>query len=249
MVYANGKVAGTLFFIAATQFVICLFVSEALYPGYSIADNYISDLGVGSSAMVFNSSVFLLGLLVLIGTYFLQRAFREFKVLTVVLMLTAIGAMGVGIFTEDFGIIHTVVSLIAFLFGGLSTIFSIICSYVHKIKLVEMSFSIIAVVLGLIALGALVLFAGKIYFRARCRRNGTHDRLSTFHVGSWIWRISNCALGKNRRLSRNRSNVHYACCLLKTNPPEVSAQLPSVMNKKCYSCCSSLEKLGRAGRI
>jgi hypothetical membrane protein len=99
----------------------------------------------------------------LIGTYFLQRAFKEFTILTVLLVLTSIGAMGVGIFTEDFGTIHTVVSLIAFLFGGLSAIFSVMCSYIHKSKLVEMPFSIIAVILGLITLGALTLLAGHIY--------------------------------------------------------------------------------------
>jgi hypothetical membrane protein len=66
--------------------------------------------------------------------------------------------MGVGIFTEDFGVIHSVVSLIAFLFGGLSAIFSVVCSYVHEFKLVKMPFSVIAVILGLMTLGALVLF-------------------------------------------------------------------------------------------
>ena len=118
MAYSSGKVAGALFFIAVTQFVLGLIVSEALYSGYSISDNYISDLGVGPSWMIFNSSVFLMGLLLIIGAYFLQRAFN-FELLTVLLVLTAIGAMGVGIFTEDFGTIHSVVSLIAFLFGGL----------------------------------------------------------------------------------------------------------------------------------
>lgn len=157
MAYSSGKVAGALFFIAVTQFVLGLIVSEALYSGYSISDNYISDLGVGSSSMIFNSSVFLMGLLLIIGAYFLQRTF-DFKILTVLLVLTAIGAMGVGIFTEDFGTIHSVVSLIAFLFGGLSAIFSVICSYVHKFKLLEMPFSVIAVILGLMSLGALVLF-------------------------------------------------------------------------------------------
>jgi hypothetical membrane protein len=157
MVYSNGKVAGALLFIAATQFVFGLIVSEALYSGYSIADNYISDLGVGPSAMYFNSSVFLMGLLMIIGAYFLQRAF-DFKILTVLLVLTAVGAMGVGVFTEDFGVIHSVVSLIAFLFGGLSAIFSVVCSYVHKFKLVKMPFSAIAVILGLMSLGALILF-------------------------------------------------------------------------------------------
>jgi hypothetical membrane protein len=163
MVYSSGKVAGALILIAVTQFVLGLIVSEALYPGYSVSQNYISDLGVGPSSMIFNSSVFLLGLLLAIAAYFLQRAF-DFKILTVLLVLTAIGAMGVGVFTEDFGTIHGVVSLIAFLFSGLSAVFSVICSYVHDFKLLKMPFSVIAVILGLMTLGALVLFMGNIYF-------------------------------------------------------------------------------------
>ena len=49
MKYAAEKVAGTLFLVATSQFVIGLVVAEALYPGYSISSNYISDLGVGAS--------------------------------------------------------------------------------------------------------------------------------------------------------------------------------------------------------
>ncbi len=153
MTYSNGKVAGTLFFIAASQFILGLVVAEALYPSYNISTNYISDLGVGPSSMVFNTSVFLMGLFLIIGTYFLQRAFN-FKVLTVLLFLTAIGAMGVGVFTENSGTIHTVVSLIAFLFGGLSAIAS--C------RLLKLPFSAIAIILGAMSLGALALFAAKI---------------------------------------------------------------------------------------
>ncbi len=181
MAYSNGKVAGALFFIGVTQFVLGVIVSEALYSGYSVSDNYISDLGVGSSAMIFNSSVFLMGLLVIIGAYFLQRAFR-FEVLTGLVILTAIGVMGVGIFTEDFGAIHGVVSLMAFLFSGLSAIFSVLCSYVHKFPLVKMPFSAISIVLGLMALGALGLFGGQIYLGLGA---GGMERMIAYPVLMW----------------------------------------------------------------
>lgn len=161
MKLSNGKVAGALLFIATTQFVLALIVSEALYPGYSTSTNYISDLGVGPSAILFNSSVFIFGLLLAISTYYLQRAF-DYTLLTVLLALTSIGAMGVGVFTEDYITIHTVVSLIAFLFGGLSAIFSAICSYVHEFKLLKTPFSIITVILGVISLGALTLLIGNM---------------------------------------------------------------------------------------
>lgn len=97
----------------------------------------------------------------LIGAYFLQRAF-DYRILTVLLVLTAMGAMGVGVFTEDFGPIHSVVSLMAFLFGGLATIFSAVCSRVNQLKLLKMPFSVIVAALGLMSLGSLVLFIAKV---------------------------------------------------------------------------------------
>jgi len=154
MVYSKCKIAGLLFFIAATQFVLGLIVAEALYPGYTVSNNYISDLGIGPSSMIFNISVFLLGLFLIIGTYFLQSAFNV-KILTVLLLLTAIGAMGVGIFTENSEPTHVIVSLIAFLFGGLSAIFSY--------RLIKLPFSILSIILGLMSLIALILYGANKY--------------------------------------------------------------------------------------
>jgi len=182
MASTDGKVAGALIFVAVTQFALCLTISEALYSGYSIYGNYISDLGVGPSSIIFNSSVFLLGLLLIIGTYFLQRAFREYKALTVMLILTSIGAMGVGVFTEDFEMMHSVVSFIAFLFSGLSAIFSVICSRVHKFKLLKMPFSIITVILGVMCHGALLVFIGKIDFGLGV---GGIERMIVYPVLMW----------------------------------------------------------------
>jgi len=163
MAYSNRVVAGALILIGATQFVIGMIVSEALYPTYSTGRNYISDLGVGPSALIWNSSVLLMGLLVLVGAFFLQRAFR-FELLTVTLVLTGVGAMGIGVFTEAFGVLHMIVSFIAFLFGGLSAIFSVLCSRVHKFPLVKMPFSALSIILGLMTLASLALFGSGVYW-------------------------------------------------------------------------------------
>jgi hypothetical membrane protein len=114
-----------LFFIADTQFVLCLIIAEALYLGYSVASNYISDLGVGPSALVFNASVFLIGLLLLGGTY-LQRHNHNLKTVNILLLLMAVGALGVGILAraKDFTLAHGAVSSAAFFFAGLSAITS-----------------------------------------------------------------------------------------------------------------------------
>ncbi|DAC72181.1 MAG TPA: hypothetical protein DSN98_06545 [Thermoplasmata archaeon] len=154
MVYSNGKVAGIFFFIAASQFVLGLIVAEALFPGYSISTNYISDLGVGPSSMVFNMSIFLTGLLSIIGVYFFQRTFNH-KVMTIVLIITAVATMGVGIFTENSEPMHMITSFFAFLFSGLSAIVS--C------RIMKYPFNIIVTFLGLINLSALILFIGNIY--------------------------------------------------------------------------------------
>lgn len=150
MKHANGKAAGTLVFIGAVQFILCLIIAEALYPAYSVSENYISDLGVGASAPIFNTSVFVLGLTAVASVYFMP-SFVQDKIFITFLTLCGIGAMGVGVFPENYGVIHTLFSLIAFLFGALSAIKS------YKIQKPPLSY--LAVVLGLISLAALVLFA------------------------------------------------------------------------------------------
>ncbi len=151
MARPNGRTAGVLFLVASAQLILGLMVAEALYSGYSVADNYISDLGVGPSSVVFNSSAFLFGVLSIVGAYFLPRTV-DFRVLTVPLILMAIGAMGVGVFTSAFTTIHGAVSLMAFGFGGLSAIASF--------KVSRSPLSMISVILGAMTLGALALFAG-----------------------------------------------------------------------------------------
>jgi hypothetical membrane protein len=150
MSYPKGTAAGVIFLIAATQFMLCLIIAEATYPGYSVSGNYVSDLGVGPSALVFNSSVFLLGLLILFGTYFLRHT-PKFKTEDILLLLMAIAAMGVGIFTKDFTLPHGAVSSAAFFFAGLAAIFSF--------QVLKKPLSIISIILGAMTLTALALFS------------------------------------------------------------------------------------------
>lgn len=150
MLFTQEKAAGMLYILAATQFLLCLIIAEALYPGYSISSNYISDLGVGPSAIVFNSSVFILGLILLSAVY-LQRGNPNFKILNILLAIMAIASMGVGIFTEDFTYLHAPIAFVAFVFGGLFAIASA--------KIVKKPFSLISIILGVMTLTALALYA------------------------------------------------------------------------------------------
>ena len=164
--------AGILFFIADTQFVLCLIIAETLYPGYSVSSNYISDLGVGPSAIVFNSSVFLLGLMLLAGTYF-QRHNQDLKTVNTMLLLMAIGAMGVGIFTKNYTLPHGAVSSAAFFFAGLSAITSS--------KILPKPLSQISIVLGAMTLAALTLFSAGIITSGSLTSTEAFD--SGFYLG------------------------------------------------------------------
>jgi hypothetical membrane protein len=150
MAIQRERLAGAFFFVAVTQFVICLVVSEGWCPGYSLSLNYVSDLGVGPSSIVFNSSVFLLGVLIALGAYFL-RYVSPLVTVRRLLFLMAVGAMGVGVFTKDFPIAHGVVSSAAFFFSGLAALGSA--------KVLEKPFSSISIALGAMTLVALGLYS------------------------------------------------------------------------------------------
>ena len=172
MAYSREKVAGVLFFVAAAQFVFGIAVSEALYSGFSVSANYISDLGIGPSAVVFNSSAFLAGLLLLVGLYFLRRV-PGFKTVNVLLFLMAVGVMGIGVFTKNFRMAHGAVATAAFFFAGLSALSSF--------KVLKKPLSLISIVLGVMTLGALALFSLGMVTSGSLTSDIAYD--STFYLG------------------------------------------------------------------
>lgn len=172
MARSKGEIAGVLFLVAGAQFVLGLTVAEALYPGYSLAEKYISDLGIGPSAVIFNSSAFLLGLLLLIGTYFL-RDISNSKIISMLLFLTAFGAMGIGVFTKNMPLAHGAVASAAFFFAGLSAISSF--------RLLKKPLSLISLILGIMTLAALALFSSGMITSGSLTSNIAYD--SDFYMG------------------------------------------------------------------
>ncbi len=117
------NIAGVLLFVFAVQFAIILFVTEALYPHYSVANNYISDLGVGPTGWIFDTSISLLGIAVIGSAYFVYLGFNV-KVFPILIALTGLGALLVGVFNENFGSIHGYVSDFTFILGPLTAIYA-----------------------------------------------------------------------------------------------------------------------------
>ena len=157
------RAAGASLFVGAVQFVTGMHLAEYLYPGYSVSGNFISDLGATCrvactvyqpSASIFNSSVILLGLLILSSSYFIWREFRS-SLITALFCLSGLGAIGVGLFPETAGVLHVIVSFITFFFGGLGAI--------AASKVVKVPFSYFSILMGIASITALVLFGANIY--------------------------------------------------------------------------------------
>lgn len=141
---------------------MALIVSEAVFPGYSVSANHISDLGADCastcfisqpSAAIFDASVFLLGLAGFVAGYLILRG--RFRVTGALVMIGGLGAMGVGVFPETTGGLHVLVSFIAFFFTGAAAISSL--------RLLRPPMSYFAIVLGVFTLVALALYASGTY--------------------------------------------------------------------------------------
>jgi len=174
MKYDNKSIAGLLVFVGGVQCVLGIIIAEALYPGYSTSENWISDLGIGPSALIFNSSVFLLGVLGIIGTYFIHRVFNS-RLFSILLAIANMSAIGVGLFTEDFGIVHTIFAVILFLFIGLTAILSY--------KLQKPPLSYLSVLLGALALLAIVLVGSETYLGLG---KGGMERMIAYPALLWV---------------------------------------------------------------
>lgn len=183
MKYPATKIAGSLLFVGAAQFMMGMLVAEALYPGYSVSQNYISDLGatcngsctiVQPSSTIFNLSVIGLGVLGIVGAYFIWSGFRSVSVSSL-FAVAAIGAMGVGLFPETTGIYHSVFSLITFLFAGASAIASS--------RLQRAPLSYFSVLLGGLTFVALALFMSRNYLGLG---PGGMERMIVYPVLIWL---------------------------------------------------------------
>lgn len=116
MIRTNYLIIGLLFSLMAAQFMIVLMLGAAIAPDYSIHSNAISDLGViPQTALLFNSSLFVFGLLVVIAAY-LYHPYHNRYYITLLFIIAGIGAIGVALFPLDNPGIHGVFALIAFLF-------------------------------------------------------------------------------------------------------------------------------------
>lgn len=175
----RGTVGGILFGACAVFFFLML-LAEFLYPGYSTSRNHISDLGVGPfpSDLLFNSAVFLFGLLGVIAAVLLYRGEGD-RTFCAVLAVAGAGAMGVGLFPENVPVPHSLSALLAFAGSAVVAILSY--------RVVGPRLGRIGAVLGTTSLVALVLFVSGLHLGLG---GGGMERLVLYPSLIWLGAVS-----------------------------------------------------------
>jgi hypothetical membrane protein len=154
MKYDNKKFAGLLFIVAVVEYVLAIIISEAVYSGYSVGQQMVSELGdwslAGNNAAILNTSVILYGLLVIIGAYYIQRIFKN-RIFTSLLIVHGISTALAGVVALDISFpVHGLFAMVAF--------FTIVASAIMSYKFEKPPLSYISIILGAITIPAIILF-------------------------------------------------------------------------------------------
>ncbi len=190
LVHRSVHHGAILLVVGAVEFIAAMIITQIGYgrtfdwgSSYSLSNNYISDLGaqncgpfatgsLGSGShfacspwhLVFNVSIVVMGLLIVLAVILLRTAFpaRRSRMIGLgLLAIAGIGAIGVGLFPEDVNITaHSISSLLAFLGSGLALV---VLGFAMFRDTRWDGFRAYTVISGLVNLVALGLFLSKTY--------------------------------------------------------------------------------------
>ena len=150
------RLGGGLLLVAGTTIFMGIITAEALYPGtFSTGANEISDLGgtrppnsviLQPSATIFNVAMIVIGVLVMSGSWFIERAFARRSV-TLPIAVLGVGALGVGLFPGNTGNPHAIFAMVTFISGGIAAL--------SAARVTSAPFRYISVLLGAASLATL----------------------------------------------------------------------------------------------
>lgn len=155
MNYDNKRIAGLLFVVGVVQLVLAVVISEAIYPEYSVGQQWMSDLGdwslAGNSAAIFSASAILYGLFVIGGAYFVYRVFEN-RLFSSLLAISGVGSVFGGMVALNISfLVHGFFGLVTFVFGAASAVMS------YRFEKKPLSY--VSVILGAVAFSAIVFTA------------------------------------------------------------------------------------------
>ncbi len=184
LVHRSVHRAAALWLVGAVQFILGMAITQWAWdyyrgsgtPVYSLTQNFISDLGAvycGEYAGraicspwhdVFNVSIVLLGVFLIVGVLLIPTAFprrNSSRLGLALLVISGLGAIGVGLSPEDVNLkVHSLSALLAFLFGGLALI---VLGFAMFRDTRWDGFRMFTMICGLVNLVALGLFIGKTW--------------------------------------------------------------------------------------
>lgn len=184
--------SGILLFLAGFFIFMGIITCEIFYTTeYNTHDNYISELATNPSnnneireisATIFNSTMILTGIMVMIAAFYTQKVFRKY-ISTIPLGLLGIGLTGVGIFPGNIVPWHLIFALGIFVFGGVAAITSF--------KIVHSPLRFIFICLGVISLLFLIFhkFISKVF------GTGGAERWLFYPIVFWLTGMGTYLLG------------------------------------------------------
>ena len=151
-----------ILFLAGFMIFMGIITCEILYKAeFNTRDNYISELAAAispdiviqqPSAKIFNLTMIITGLMIIIATYFVHVIFKIF-LSSIPLLLLGMGISGVGFFPGNIVPWHGIFALVIFISGGIAAITSF--------KIVRPPLRYIFILFGILAL--FFLFFQKIF--------------------------------------------------------------------------------------
>ena len=199
------KIAGVLLSIAGAAILMGIITGEALYPApYNTAKNTISDLGgtmpseggvvLQPSAAIFDATMLLTGAMIIIGAYFVFRAYTRWAA-TIPLGLLGIGILGVGVFPGNVPVMHPIFALVAFVSGGVAAVMAY--------KVASGPIRYISAILGVITLVSVILgffFLEEWTFVAALGEGGV-ERWIAYPIVLWLTMFGGYLMSHSRRES------------------------------------------------
>ncbi|NPV49911.1 MAG: DUF998 domain-containing protein [Candidatus Methanofastidiosum sp.] len=177
-----------------------IITAEIFYPsGYSTSNSEISDLGatrppnsiiVQPSAVIFNSTMIITGIMTLIGAYCVFLIYRKL-IFNIPFGIFGLGILGVGIFPGNVELLHPLSALITFIFGGIAAITSS--------KVLDSPFRYVSICLGVVAL----FFLFSAGFFIPLLGGGGTERWVAYPIVMWLVGFGGYLLGVNSKIKKD----------------------------------------------
>lgn len=190
------QASGIILTMGTAQYLVCMFITQALTPDYSMVTNDISSLGNGPAGLLYNSSTFLVGGAILgCGILVFLEGIREGKriVLLFGVMMSILGAaVGLGGIFPEGTQTHLQVGVVSFLLSGVCAITSA--------ALQNKWWAVFSILMGGISLsmGVLTQLPGN-HTVSLPLADGVKERLALYPILVWA-----LVFGLQRTLSKHR---------------------------------------------